>query len=671
HRSFSMSAAPQERSPASPASDGSSTAIDPRDFDRSISLRFALIVPFAIPIVAIVVLTGWFSFRSGQEAVDEVAKQLSQRVTDSVESRVRAFADTPHVFLEINRAAVLTNNLDLNDFESLERYFWRQVQLVDPVSTFYYGDRDGNFVLTRVDEVAQTYVRDPSTAPLREIYRLDERGQRVELISSSRYDPRERPWYETAEAIGSATWSPVYLFAAAPVLGITPVVPIYEDGTDILQGVMAVDITLEQLSEFLAGLDISQSGRAYIVEPSGALIASSATEQPFIETTSGKRDRLLASNSRDTLVNGTAQYLHQRFEDLATVERSQQWQTDIAGDTHYLQVAPLSDGRGINWLLVVAIPQADLMQSVYAQARTTVLLCVVAIAAVIATGAIAARWISRPILRLSRATESISQAVTTAGRNREWIGDVPVAGVREVRGLAHAFNLMVGKLRESFSDLDRARDALEQRVEARTTDLHQTMLRERALLKQLERANKQLQHAANIDSLTQIANRRQLDDYLNRIWTNLTNQSGAIALVLCDIDFFKAYNDTYGHQAGDTCLRRVAEILEQAVKRPADLVARYGGEEFAIVLPETPLAGAVQVAERIRAQLKSAAIPNVGSQVSQFVTISCGIARLVPSAENSSLKLLDQADRALYQAKSEGRDRAVCAPEALAHTKSV
>ncbi|MEO0854507.1 MAG: diguanylate cyclase, partial [Cyanobacteria bacterium J06648_11] len=118
------------------------------------------------------------------------------------------------------------------------------------------------------------------------------------------------------------------------------------------------------------------------------------------------------------------------------------------------------------------------------------------------------------------------------------------------------------------------------------------------------------------------------------------------------------------------CLRQVAEILEQAVKRPADLVARYGGEEFAIVLPDTPLAGAVQVAERMRASLRAAAIPNVGSQVAQFVTMSCGIARLTPSDENSSLTLLNQADRALYQAKSEGRDRAVCAPEALAQASS-
>ncbi|MEO0854146.1 MAG: cache domain-containing protein, partial [Cyanobacteria bacterium J06648_11] len=361
-----MSAGSQERSNATRTALGSGESIAPRDLDRAISLRLALIVPFAIPIVAIVALTGWFSFRSGQDAVDEVAKQLSQRVTDSVENRVRAFADTPHVFLDINQAAVLTNNLDLNDFESLERYFWRQVQLVDPVSTFYYGDRDGNFILTRVDEVAQTYVRDASTAPMREIYRLDDRGRRVELLSRTPYDPRERPWYKTAVEVGTATWSSVYLFAAAPVLGITPVVPIFEEGTETLRGVMAVDITLEQLSEFLAGLNISTSGRAYIIERSGATIASSADEHPFIETTSGKRDRLLAANSRDALVSETAQYLQAKFEDLATIERSQQWQTEIDGDAHYLQVAPLGDERGLNWLLVVAIPQADLMQSVYA-----------------------------------------------------------------------------------------------------------------------------------------------------------------------------------------------------------------------------------------------------------------------------------------------------------------
>ncbi|MEM6445593.1 MAG: diguanylate cyclase [Cyanobacteria bacterium P01_D01_bin.123] len=641
--------------------------------DPSITLRFALVVPFALPIVAIVILTGWFSFRSGQNAVDDVATQLSQRVTESVENRVRAFADEPHVFLQINRAAVQTQNLDLQEFSSLERYFWQQVQLVASVNSFYYGDIEGNFILTRVNEVAQTYVRDPSTAPLREIYRLDDRGRRVELLSRSPYDPRERPWYGAAIEAGEATWSPVYPFAASPVLGITPVVPIFNEtasGQAQLQGVMAVDITLEQLSNFLAGLKVSTSGRVYIIERSGELIASSADEPPFLEAISGERERLPATKSRDALISGTAQYLLERFGDLATVTQSQQLQTDINNSAHYLQVAPFSDGRGLNWLLVVAIPKADLMESVYAQARTTAWLCLLAIVAVMTTGVVAARWIARPISRLSRATDAIAQAVVTDEGSREWVGEVPVAGVREVRGLARSFNLMMGKLQESFAALEQARHVLEQRVESRTADLHQTMVRERQLLAQLERANQQLQSIANTDSLTQLSNRRQLDDYLNRIWQSMMQQSGTIALILCDIDFFKDYNDTYGHQAGDDCLQQVAAILQQAVKRPADLVARYGGEEFALVLPDTPLAGAVQVAERIQASLKAAAIPNVGSQVSQFVTLSCGIARVTPTQQSSSLHLLNQADRALYRAKSEGRNRMVCAPEALAESQS-
>lgn len=665
-----MSAAPPKRSLLARSPASSSVSAPTPLLSRSVSLRFALVVPFAVPIVAIVILTGWLSFRSGREAVDEVAEQLSQRVTDSVESRVRAFADEPHVFLQINRAAVQTGNLNLQDFSSLERYFWRQVQLVDPVSTVYYGDKNGNFILTRVDEVAQTYVRDASTAPLREIYRLDDRGQRVELIARSPYDPRERPWYEAAVAAGEATWSPVYPFAAAPVLGITPVVPIYDKpgASDAqVRGVMAVDITLEQLSEFLAGLDVSASGQVYIIERSGALIASSADEPPFLETTSGQRERLPATSSRDPLIRGTAQYLQQRYSKLAAISASQQWQTDIDGDIHYLQVAPFSDGRGLNWLLAVVIPRADLMQSAYERARATVLLCVLAIAAVMATGAIAARWISRPILQLSQTADAISRTATAAGNRREFSGDMAVAGVREVRELARSFNVMVQALRQSFSELEQTRDDLEQRVEARTADLQQTMMRERRLLKRLEQANQQLQHIATIDSLTQVANRRQLDDYLERIWQNMMRQqSGAIALVLCDIDFFKDYNDTYGHQAGDECLQQVADIMRQAVKRPADLVARYGGEEFALVLPDTPLSGAVQVAERIQASLKRAAIRHTASQVSPYVTLSCGITRMAPSATGSTLILLNQADRALYQAKSEGRNRAVCSPEAIA-----
>jgi diguanylate cyclase (GGDEF)-like protein len=128
---------------------------------------------------------------------------------------------------------------------------------------------------------------------------------------------------------------------------------------------------------------------------------------------------------------------------------------------------------------------------------------------------------------------------------------------------------------------------------------------------------------------------------------------------LCDVDFFKAYNDTYGHRAGDFCLQQIAQILRENVKRPADLVARYGGEEFAVILPNTHLKGAVKVAEDIRNSLHNLEIEYSNSPVSNQVTLSLGVASLIPNHYLSEDFLIGEADRALYEAKKSGRDRVV------------
>ena len=139
-------------------------------------------------------------------------------------------------------------------------------------------------------------------------------------------------------------------------------------------------------------------------------------------------------------------------------------------------------------------------------------------------------------------------------------------------------------------------------------------------------------------------------------------EQAPLALIMVDIDHFKAYNDVYGHQAGDDCLRRVAGLLRSAIQRPADMVARYGGEEFAIVLPNTNVEGAETIAEKIQILIHRAQIPHKGSLVSKSVTLSMGLAVLYPHPLKVPDDLIGLADQALYQAKEHGRDRVVAAP---------
>jgi diguanylate cyclase (GGDEF)-like protein len=163
---------------------------------------------------------------------------------------------------------------------------------------------------------------------------------------------------------------------------------------------------------------------------------------------------------------------------------------------------------------------------------------------------------------------------------------------------------------------------------------------------------------ARIDSLTQIPNRRRFDEYLSQEWSRHIRMQRPISLLICDVDHFKLYNDSQGHQAGDDCLRIVAKAINQCF-RSGDLVARYGGEEFALVLPQTDCAGALQVAERVLSFVAGAAIPHAASPICERVTISIGVATKTPSpgGPSDARALIEEADRHLYLAKRAGRNQ--------------
>jgi two-component system chemotaxis family response regulator WspR len=169
-------------------------------------------------------------------------------------------------------------------------------------------------------------------------------------------------------------------------------------------------------------------------------------------------------------------------------------------------------------------------------------------------------------------------------------------------------------------------------------------------------ANLQLQKLAALDGLTGIGNRRAFDDTLQREWQRGQRTKQPLSMLLCDVDQFKLYNDEFGHQAGDLCLKKVAAVLTGQLKRPADLAARYGGEEFAIVLPETDLTGALKLAEACRAHLAGLALEHPCTEAG-VVTISIGVASLVPAPEHTAEQLVASADKALYAAKADGRNR--------------
>jgi len=178
--------------------------------------------------------------------------------------------------------------------------------------------------------------------------------------------------------------------------------------------------------------------------------------------------------------------------------------------------------------------------------------------------------------------------------------------------------------------------------------------------KKLAAANLELERISSMDGLTGIANRRCFDMAFDREWRRAMRETEPLSLIMCDVDFFKQYNDCYGHQPGDECLKLVAASLAEAMHRPTDLVARFGGEEFIILLPGTHARGAIKIAEHIRQAVLDLQLPHEKSAVHDCVTISLGAATVAPMLKHKSGELLLAADKALYSAKQAGRNQLIC-----------
>ncbi|MBP2637477.1 MAG: diguanylate cyclase/phosphodiesterase [Firmicutes bacterium] len=223
---------------------------------------------------------------------------------------------------------------------------------------------------------------------------------------------------------------------------------------------------------------------------------------------------------------------------------------------------------------------------------------------------------------------------------------------------------MNATLEEEISERQAAEEALRQlnaqlehKVQERTVAISHYSQELAATNTQLLILNEELRRTSLADGLTGIANRRYFDVFLEREWQRATQEKKPLALLMVDIDFFKAYNDTYGHLAGDDCLKLIAKVLDTTPKRPMDTAARYGGEEFAIVLPDTDEPNAITVAEKIRVGVEKLDIEHAGSSISTHVTVSIGIAVISPAPDTLPVAIITAADSALYQAKREGRNR--------------
>ncbi len=377
-------------------------------------------------------------------------------------------------------------------------------------------------------------------------------------------------------------------------------------------GMLFVGVRPSYFFSIFEGVDLGYDSSLFIVDASDGTVVVQGRDTSF-------------SSADPALLEGiTASIGQRRTSDFISYKRAD-------GTRFYAAIAQLPH---TSWWVVSATPSDKLNADTRSVRDKIIAIGLLCFAASLVLSALIARSISVPLQRLVGAMKEAGSGDTTVR--------VEQAGGDEIAVLSRKFNEMAGKLQQN-------KEELEEQVALRT--------------RELERANRKLEALSATDGLTGVANRRRFDEVLANELRRSVRSGHALALLMLDVDYFKKYNDRYGHLAGDECLRIVARVLQKSSRRATDLVARYGGEEFSLIIAESDTAHALQQAENICQAIFELKLPHADSPFG-YITASIGVASLLPDEETTAEQLLRIADQALYHAKYQGRNRVVLGSDA-------
>ena len=595
-------------------------------------LPVAITIPFALQVAVAVGGVAYLSYRSSQVTAQNLAGQVKDELSARILDQLSDTLDDPVMINQINATSLVQGDINLIS-GSGSHLLWQQANLFSAINHIYCAtEADGAFLgvgrsLGGTGDRFQIQMTNPDLNRLFHYHEIDIKGHlgSLDWVGDRVYDPRLRPWYIEAKAQGQHLWSSIYLDFETQLPTITAALPVYTTDDTTLLGVCATDVILsEELNGFLRDLHISANGLAFIVDHDGTLIASS-TPEPITAGTGDNTALIAAQDSSNALIRSTVTYLSEAMGPLPWASIDSVLYR-IGRDRYTVETKRYSDDLGLDWTLVIVIPEADFMGPINANNRLIAKLYLLALGLTGLSGLAIARWVTRPLHNLSDRAKAIAQG--------QWDETIVLDRADAIGDLSRSLAAMAQQLKAVFT-------TLEQRVEERNQDLLQL--------------NQELQRLVNIDGLTQAANRRYFDHFMNQEWQRLAREQQPLSLLLCDVDHFKAYNDTYGHQAGDRCLQDLAALFMHIVHRPADLVARYGGEEFAIVLPHTDQAGAAHIARQIGDAVAALHLPHSAAPLGR-VSVSLGLATAIPIPGYHHQDLVGAADQALYLAKNDGRN---------------
>ncbi|MBM7865618.1 response regulator [Heliobacterium gestii] len=423
---------------------------------RKVPLRAVFIVPFVLQLLLAVGLVAWLSVNSSERAVEDMTDQLRTEIADRIDEHLKRHMEIPLLVNRINANAIDTGLLDIQDKTSRERYFSRQQQAFPQIAMNFIGTPQGEFMGARRNLAGdiQLVLASDATDHNSHYFSVKPNGEAGELQEVFRnFDPRKRPWYITGEKTGQPGWSEIYRHFVFQDLAITAVHPLYKPSGELI-GVLGVDYILTGLNQFLHGLQVGQTGQTFIVCPSGKLVASSGMEKIY-SLKDGQMERIPAVDADSPMIRGAARYLENRFGSLHEIQGRQQVAFEQEGERLFAQVLPFRE-YGLDWRIVVVVPEKDFMGYIQANTRTTYLLIGIALLVAILVGVGTSHWVIRPIRELNIAAGEYGRG--------NWAYTPAIERDDEVGKLGQSFTAMARQLGELFSQL-------EQKVAERTREL--------------------------------------------------------------------------------------------------------------------------------------------------------------------------------------------------------
>jgi signal transduction histidine kinase/DNA-binding response OmpR family regulator len=426
-------------------------------YANGIPLSWLLVVPFVVQLFSAVVLVSYLSFKNAQSSTNVLATKLSDEVSSKIDQHLGSYLVVPHQLGQVTVDALNSGLLSTKKFERSGRHFWNLVQVHKSISFLGYYLNSGEGVGAQRwppgggVNIVQHSLKDGKDYN----YSTDSEGNRKTLIDATDYYAPTDNWYRAAVRANRPIWSRIYTAEGFPgYVAASAVYPLRDKNKKIV-GVLSIDLLLSEINKFLQGLKISAAGKVFIIERDGMLIGNSGTALTY-SVTRGITRRLSAFDSSDSSIEDTARFLKKKFANFKDIQDQQHLEFFRNGTRQLVNVTPWHDRYGLDWLVVVTIPESDFMAQINANTRTTILLCFAALLTVTLLGILTARWITQPILRLNKA----SQAIASGNLDQK----VEIEGIQELQGLSQSFNRMAEQLRGWVS-------LLESRVTERTSQL--------------------------------------------------------------------------------------------------------------------------------------------------------------------------------------------------------